>query len=309
MFNRLPLHPEVDRLVGELASSTLLEVSDGAGDFTARARRLRDQLLANLEHARFSGVRVLGELARRRGLTLMPVVFTSLLSERATADEEAALARALGAAVYTRTQTPQVALDHIVYEADGALHASWDAIDAAFPPASSTRLGCVASPSRAARARRRRVALPPPRPPPALPARRPRRGQRHRRPRPRGARARPRVSNSRGAAPTRSPWATPERTLRYGELAARAEGVAARLPDAPDDVPVALLLPKGWRQAVALLGVWRRVALPARPRRARRAQPADRGAGLRGRPSCWSRAGARMTSARSPTSISTRSTR
>ncbi|WP_031113332.1 condensation domain-containing protein, partial [Streptomyces sp. NRRL S-146] len=60
MANRLPLHPEVDAIVGDFTSVTLLEV-DAAGEttFEARARAVRDRLINDIDHRVFSGVRVI----------------------------------------------------------------------------------------------------------------------------------------------------------------------------------------------------------------------------------------------------------
>ena len=80
----VPLHPQVNELVGDFTSLTLLMV-DGTGMpvFEARARRLQQQLWDDLEHRHVTGVRVLRDLARAQGRTVravMPVVFTSLLT-------------------------------------------------------------------------------------------------------------------------------------------------------------------------------------------------------------------------------------
>ena len=84
LFNRLPLHPGVDDVVGDFTSLTLLEVDYERPDpFEARARRLQEQLWNDLDHRYFGGIQVIREVARTLGhgpLALMPVVFTSALA-------------------------------------------------------------------------------------------------------------------------------------------------------------------------------------------------------------------------------------
>jgi len=136
LFNRLPFHPQVNEILGDFTPLLLLTVDNRhpGESFVARAQRLQQQLWQDLDHRAVNGVRVLRELARRRGAgmtgALMPVVFTSLLTQtQAISDFQP-----LGEIVYSITQTPQVWLDHQVREQAGALVFNWDAVDALFPP-------------------------------------------------------------------------------------------------------------------------------------------------------------------------------
>ncbi|GAA0416116.1 amino acid adenylation domain-containing protein [Streptomyces luteireticuli] len=136
-FNRLPLHPDVDALVGDFTATTLLAVDgSGASSFPARARRLQDRLWRDLDHRTVTGVEVLRMLRskdpRRRDDSAMPVVFTStLLSDGALPADRAPAWRAR--TVYAVSQTPQVLLDHQVGEQAGKLVCTWDFVAAAFP--------------------------------------------------------------------------------------------------------------------------------------------------------------------------------
>jgi amino acid adenylation domain-containing protein len=140
LFQRLPLHPQVNQIVGDFTSITLLAVDCAAADaFVARAHTLQAQLWRDLDHRHVSGVKVIREMARRRqgGIQpAMPVVFTSGLAQGMT--ELEALERLqgpnLGEVIYAVSQTPQVWLDHQVYEQDGRLHLAWDAVEDLFPP-------------------------------------------------------------------------------------------------------------------------------------------------------------------------------
>ncbi|MGB3206652.1 MAG: amino acid adenylation domain-containing protein, partial [Crinalium sp.] len=134
LFNRLPLHPEVNQLIGDFTSLTLLEVDNSKQDaFINRVKRLQAQLWEDLDHRDVSGVQVLRELARTQGRlssALMPVVFTSTLTQDG---EQNFPLDWLGENVYGITQTPQVFLDHQVAEAAGALVFNWDAVEDVFP--------------------------------------------------------------------------------------------------------------------------------------------------------------------------------
>ncbi|MES1241992.1 MAG: amino acid adenylation domain-containing protein [Acidobacteriota bacterium] len=140
LFRRLPMHPEVDELIGDFTSLTLLEVDAArGGSFELRARAVQERLWDDLDHPYFSGLKVLRELVRLRGGApgdvLMPVVLTSTLTM--PANDTPAAPAAGGLAVeggYSISRTSQVWLDHQVSEARGALRFNWDAVEDLFPP-------------------------------------------------------------------------------------------------------------------------------------------------------------------------------
>jgi len=136
VFNRLPLHPQVNHLVGDFTSVTLLAVENGRqATFEARALQLQRQLWNDIDHRYVSGVKVLRELAkRRRGKPRaeMPVVFTSALTLDARSGDPNPMSW-MGEVVYSITQTPQVWIDHQVFEEAGALVFNWDAVVELFP--------------------------------------------------------------------------------------------------------------------------------------------------------------------------------
>lgn len=136
LFNRLPLHPQVNDLVGDFTSLTLLEVNQSPNDtFETRARGLQEQLWNDLDHRYVGGVRVLRELAKRQSRrpgALMPVVFTSVLTQESSSSGHNPM-RWMGETVFSIYQTPQVWLDHSVVEEDGALELIWNALEELFP--------------------------------------------------------------------------------------------------------------------------------------------------------------------------------
>ncbi|MCP4658738.1 MAG: amino acid adenylation domain-containing protein, partial [bacterium] len=150
-FNRLPLHPQVNDVVGDFTTLTLvaIDMSHGRGSsFELRARTVQEQLWTDLEHRFIGGVRVLRELARIRGQmsgALLPVVFTSMLVEAGGRTEEAAAGEGEAAGGVARggfaiSQTPQVWLDHQIREHNARLVWSWDAVEDLFPAAVLDRM-------------------------------------------------------------------------------------------------------------------------------------------------------------------------
>ena len=145
-FSRLPIHPEINDIVGDFTYLSLLEVNNSAPEhFSARASRLQQQLLQDLDHRYISAVRVQRELARRRGYfqgAVMPIVFTSILAldsvdkqvNKPNAQKpNEPVSSPFGEMVYSISQTPQVWLDHQVSEKEGKLLFNWDTIEELFP--------------------------------------------------------------------------------------------------------------------------------------------------------------------------------
>lgn len=135
LFDRQPLHPDINRVVGDCASILLLCYETAQGkDFCQATMQLQQQVGGGLNHRQFSGVQVLRELARYHGQSMatMPVVFTSVLGLEK--DASMALSDAFPRVHYTLTQTPQVSLDAKVSESHGCLLLEWVVVEALFAP-------------------------------------------------------------------------------------------------------------------------------------------------------------------------------
>ncbi len=133
-IRRLPVHPEVDRLVGDFTSIMPLHVdATPRASFKERAAVIQRQLWADLDRRWADGIEILRHLRRVAGQSLgFPVVFTSGADLKA-AGYDASSFTAFGDIVYSVSQTPQVWLDHQVIEIGDALYLSWDAVDELFP--------------------------------------------------------------------------------------------------------------------------------------------------------------------------------
>ena len=136
LFNRLPMHPQVEGLIGDFTSTTLLEIDFSANHtFLAMAKKLSGQLWNDLDHRSVSGVQVLRGLGRDQQVRMSggaPVVFTSTLGFDNQKTSPCFIAGE-GEQVYAITQTPQVWLDHMVSVRNGELVYFWDAVDELFP--------------------------------------------------------------------------------------------------------------------------------------------------------------------------------
>ncbi|MGP4050470.1 amino acid adenylation domain-containing protein [Streptomyces sp. 2A115] len=133
LFDRQPLHPEVGGLVADFTNLVLVtaDTSDD-GPFVEHARRLQAQFQSDVAHAEYSAVEVLRDLARARpgDRASAPVVFASNLGS-AFVDER--FRNTLGEFGWMISQTPQVWLDHQLYEDSGGLLLAWDAAEELFP--------------------------------------------------------------------------------------------------------------------------------------------------------------------------------
>jgi amino acid adenylation domain-containing protein len=135
LFNRLPMHPQVNEIVGDFTSITILEIDRTHPEsFEARARRVQSQLWNDLDHRYVSGIEIIRNLQARRGgsrKALYPVVFTSTLIHDVNQKEQPSLVNMVDQ-VYRSSQTSQVWLDNVLREEAGTLWIRWNAIRTLF---------------------------------------------------------------------------------------------------------------------------------------------------------------------------------
>ncbi|HVK95946.1 MAG TPA: amino acid adenylation domain-containing protein, partial [Noviherbaspirillum sp.] len=265
LSDRMPLHPEVNALVGDFTSLILLETHvDPANTFARQAQALQAQLWRDIDHVAFSGVQVLRELAQMHGAQYarMPVVFTSTLTN---GDSAPAATQAtphgrsdfFGEAVHGISQTSQVWLDHQVAEKDGELVFDWDALEQIFPEGllddmfhaycglleqlvtdddawQQPRVNLL--PSTCLTVQRAANETDAPVSPALLHAL---------------------FEQQACSAPERTAVITEDRRLSYGELQARSRQLGAQLQSlgAKPNRLIAVVMEKGWEQVVATLGV------------------------------------------------------
>ncbi|EIJ36858.1 non-ribosomal peptide synthetase [Thiothrix nivea] len=139
-YNRQPLHPEVNNIIGDFTSLILLDIDSPAQQsFTERAHGLQKRLWDNLNHNHFSGIEVLRELGKRsnhQAGAQMPVVFTSVLGDEISDSANSSGQQStdwLGEVAFNVAQTPQIWFDHIAFEEGGGLLCRWNVVDTLFP--------------------------------------------------------------------------------------------------------------------------------------------------------------------------------
>jgi len=126
LFDREPVHPDVEKVVGDFTSSLIVDV-DLREKLTLaqRARAMRVAMHEAAAHGSFGGLDVLRELSRQRGEPVVsPVVFTSALGLGELFSP--AVTEVLGEPSWIVSQGPQVLLDAQVTEVAGGLLLNWD---------------------------------------------------------------------------------------------------------------------------------------------------------------------------------------
>ncbi len=137
-FNRqLDWHPDVNDMIGEFASFTLLEIRRSEGStFLDRTRKLQERMWEDLDHGSVSGLRVLRERIIETGLPemqAMPIVFTAMPDRRDSRDALEKAFAVFGDIVSCKGATPQVWLDCQYFVLNDALEISWDFQKTVFP--------------------------------------------------------------------------------------------------------------------------------------------------------------------------------
>jgi mycobactin phenyloxazoline synthetase len=134
LFDREPLHPDVESLVGDFSSSVLLDVDIDAQDTAlGLAKRFQRKLHSRAAHAGYPGLDVLRDLGRWRSEpVLASVVYTSGLNLGELFRDT--VISTFGEPVWIISQGPQVVLDTQIVELRGGILLNWDVREQAFPP-------------------------------------------------------------------------------------------------------------------------------------------------------------------------------
>lgn len=131
LFNRLPMHKDVSRILGDFTSITLVPYIASEKTFKEDITNTQKYLWEAVEHRNYNGLKLLKQLpGSERGKAVMPVVFTSMLyGERE--DEKENIYQSIKEE-YSISQTPQVALDHQALIRNNRLYLVWDYIQELF---------------------------------------------------------------------------------------------------------------------------------------------------------------------------------
>lgn len=131
-FNRMKFSDAIDTTVGDYTSLTIHSIDLKEGQtMEERLKNIQKKLWEDLNHPLISGIEVERMLNKEYGTGTMPVVFTCGLG--LTNGQSDGQNKYPGKITYGNSQTPQVWLDYQVYEDEGALEISWDALIDVFP--------------------------------------------------------------------------------------------------------------------------------------------------------------------------------
>ncbi len=137
-LNKNQLHPQIDDILGPFISTNLFIVENiDKNTFEENVLNHQEQIWNDLEHMSVSGIRVLRELRilkKAESTLLIPVVFTSLLGlNKMSSTLDILSGRSkhswLSNVSYSITQTPQVYLDHQIFDIAGTLFFFWDVVE------------------------------------------------------------------------------------------------------------------------------------------------------------------------------------
>ena len=132
-FNRLPLHADINRVIGEFASFTLLACTrDKDTTFSQYANTIQKQLWEDVENPWVPGVTLLRELAKitNQSNVVMPFVFTNMPEESLDGKKLEFLNdwSKIVDIPYCLTQTPQVQIDCQYHDKDDGMFVFWDVL-------------------------------------------------------------------------------------------------------------------------------------------------------------------------------------
>jgi len=125
-----------ERVIGDYTSTVLIAVPGQSAELLGSfSRTIQSELWAALSHRQFSGIEVRRQLMALWSSDdgLVPsVVFTSALDAQGMVSSGSCLT-SFGNLAFGISQTPQVALDHTVFEVNGELFVNWDYVPSALP--------------------------------------------------------------------------------------------------------------------------------------------------------------------------------
>ncbi|MBR3534983.1 MAG: amino acid adenylation domain-containing protein [Oscillospiraceae bacterium] len=131
MLNRMPLTPEVNRIVGDFTSVNLLDVRLGtAKSFIENMRQIQLEMSADLDHASYSGVKLMRDITSEKGkdAAIYPFVFTGAIGLVDVAGMHGRVGD------YGISQTPQVFIDCQAMDTAAGLDVNFDIREGVFLP-------------------------------------------------------------------------------------------------------------------------------------------------------------------------------
>ncbi|WP_157515788.1 condensation domain-containing protein, partial [Grimontia marina] len=136
LFDRQPIHPDINHVAGDFTSLVPVGYQpDRSANLIESALQLQEETFDALEHRQVSSIYVQRERAKHMDMTAaaLPIVFTSTLGMSDDLLREETISEFPQISGGGLSETPQVWLDHQMYEYGDELHISWDTVDSLFP--------------------------------------------------------------------------------------------------------------------------------------------------------------------------------
>ena len=134
LFDRLPLHPQINNIAGDFTSLFLLEIDlrNQESSILERVQKTHKSFWDALDHKLYSGLSFLRDLGQHhKAPVAFPIVLTAVLGLQDNQSQD--IHNFFGNEVFSITQTPQVWLDYKAYEINGDLVVEWDYVKDLFP--------------------------------------------------------------------------------------------------------------------------------------------------------------------------------
>lgn len=132
LFNRLPLHKDINSVVGDFTNIAYITLSKKYKNFLECVQSVQKDMWQLVRFHAYDGTKI---LKFKEGISpmraQMPVVITCVLENSPKANGE--LPKGLRQ-IYALSKTPQVVLDYQVTNFDGKLSINWDYAEPAFAP-------------------------------------------------------------------------------------------------------------------------------------------------------------------------------
>ncbi len=132
LFNRLPLHKDINSVVGDFTNIAFITLSKKCKNFLECVQSVQKDMWQLVRFHTYDGTKI---LKFKEGLSpmraQMPIVITCVLEngQKSNSDMPDGLRQ-----IYALSKTPQVVLDYQVTNFDGRLSVNWDYAEPAFTP-------------------------------------------------------------------------------------------------------------------------------------------------------------------------------
>lgn len=132
IFDRKPLDPAVDDMVADFTNLLILDIEARSEfiNFDTYAKNIQAKMHADLSHSEYCGLNVLRDLKQIKPETEAPIVFACNFNQLLTNEE---FENTFGKLNWSLSQTPQVLLDHQIYQLSDSYLLNFDVVAGAFP--------------------------------------------------------------------------------------------------------------------------------------------------------------------------------